>query len=81
MIESATFLVDDSDVPLLRNIVSHLTSIGYCETCIRERLGLSDLTELLWRALPIYLEEQLAVRDALNSAIDLFFLQGTISTD
>jgi carbamoyltransferase len=81
MIESATFLVDDSDVPSLRNIVSHLTSIGYCETFIRQRLGLSDLTELLWRALPIYREEQLAVRDALNSAINLFFLQGSISID
>lgn len=81
MIESATFLVDDSDVPSLRNIVSHLVSIGYCETCIRERLGLSDLTELLWRALPIYREEQLAIRDALNSAIDLFLLQGSISTE
>ena len=81
MIESATFLVDDCDVPSLRNIVSHLASIGYCERCIRERLGLSDLTEILWRALPIYREEKLAIRDALNSAIDLFFLQGTISTD
>jgi len=81
MIESATFLVDNSDVPLLRNILSHLTSIGYCETRICGRLGLSDLTELLWRALPIYREEQLTARDALNSAINLFFLQGSISTE
>lgn len=81
MIESATFLVDDSDVPALRNIVSHLAHIGYCELRVRERLGLSDLTDILWRALPIYREEHLAVRNILNLAIDLFFLQGSISRD
>lgn len=78
MIESATFWVDDSDVTSLHNILLHLGSIGYCETLIRERLGLSDLTELLWRALPIYREGRLAVRDKLNIAIDLFLLQGAI---
>jgi len=81
MIESATFLVDDSDVIALSNAVSHLASIGYCETRICERLGLSNLTEILWRALPIYREERLVMHDALDLAIDLFFLQGTISID
>jgi SAM-dependent methyltransferase len=80
MIDSATFLVDDSDVPAIRNILSHLASIGYCEKCVCERLGLSDLTELLWRALPIYREERLAARDALDLVIDIFLLQGVIST-
>jgi len=81
MIESANFMLDDSDVTALRNAISHLASIGYCETRVCERLGLSTLTELSWRALPIYREEQLLVHDALDTAIDLFFLQGTISTD
>jgi methylase of polypeptide subunit release factors len=79
--DSATFLVNDVDVPALRNAVSYLASIGYCETRVRERLGLSDLNDLLWRALPAYREEQLAVRDALAFAIDLFLLQGTIPAD
>ena len=81
MIESATFLIDDHDVPALRNVISHLVKIGYNETRVCERLGLLDLTELSWRALPIYRDEQLAVRDALNLAINLFFLQGTILID
>jgi len=81
MIESATFLVNDSDVTALSNAVSHLASIGYCETRVCKRLGLSSLTELSWRALPIYREERLIVGDALDLAIDLFFLQGTILTD
>lgn len=78
MTDSATFLVDDADVPALRNAVSHMGHIGYCEKLVCERLGLSDLTDLLWRALPIYHEEQLKVRDVLASAIDLFLLQGII---
>jgi hypothetical protein len=81
MTDSATFLVDDTDVPALRGVMSHLVRIGYSEMSVRERLGLFDLTELLWRALPIYREEQLAVRDTLDSAIDLFLLQGAIPID
>ena len=78
MTDIATFLVDDADVPALRNAVSRIARAGYCETRVRERLGLSDLNDLRWRALPIYREEQLAVRDVLASAIDLFLLQGAI---
>jgi len=81
MIEGATFLVDEVDVPVLRKAVSELASIGYYEKDICERLGLSDLTELMWRAVPIYREERLTVHDALDLAINLFFLQGNISTD
>ncbi|CAK0769874.1 S-adenosyl-l-methionine-dependent methyltransferase [Gammaproteobacteria bacterium] len=80
MIESAPFLVDDADIPALRNAVSHLARIGYCEKKIRERLRLTDLNDLLWRALPIYRKEQLSIRDPLASAIDLFLLQATIPT-
>lgn len=73
-----SFLVDDADAPALRDAMSHLARVGYSETKIRERLGLSDLIDLQWRALPIYREERLAVRDELASAIDLFLLQGAI---
>ena len=81
MTDAAAFLIDDADVPALRNAVSRIARAGYCETRVRERLGLSDLNDLRWRALPIYREEQLAVRDLLASAIDLFLLQGAIPSD
>lgn len=81
MIKSATYLVDDSDVSALRNLVSSIAGIGYCEREVRDRLGLSDLIELRWRALPIYRDEQLADRDKLDLVIDLFLLQGTISAN
>ncbi len=61
--------------------MAHLAGIGYTETGVCQRLGLSDLTELLWRALPIYRAEKLAVRDPLAAAIDLFWLQGRIPPD
>lgn len=79
MIDSATFLIDDSDVFALQNILSRLADIGYSETNVRERLGLLDLTELSWRAIPVYREERLAVRDELSLAIDFFLLQGSIT--
>lgn len=78
MNDAAPFLVDDADVRALRNSVSRIAGVGYCETQVRERLGLADITDLQWRALPVYREEQLAIRDALASAIDLFLLQGVI---
>lgn len=76
--DSATFTIDGADVPALRNAVLRIARSGYCEAGVCARLGLSDLTDLLWRAIPIYREEHLAVRDALASAIDLFLLQGAI---
>ncbi len=78
MNSSASFAIADADVPALRNAVSCLARIGYAERRIRERLGLADLTEIRWRALPIYRAEKLADRDPLASAIDLFLLQGAI---
>jgi hypothetical protein len=81
MTDPATFLVDDADIPALRDAVSRLASVGYCEKLVRERLGLADLTDLLWRALPIYRAERLATRDALAAAIDLFLLQSIIPPD
>jgi hypothetical protein len=50
--DAAAFLIDDADVPALRNAVSRIARAGYCETRVRERLGLSDLNDLRWRALP-----------------------------
>jgi len=79
--DSAAFTLDDADVQALRNAVSHVSKIGYCEALVCDRLGLSDLTSLLWRAIPIYRSRQLAERDVLAIAIDLFLLQGLISPD
>jgi hypothetical protein len=75
---SASYTIDAADVPILRNAILQFAGIGYGETSIRERLGLNDLTDLRWRALPIYREEKLAVRDSQAIAIDLFLLQGAI---
>ena len=65
-------------MPGLRSAIRHLAGIGYAEKQVRERLGLADLTDLRWRAIPIYRAEQLATRDPLAAAIDLFLLQGAI---
>jgi hypothetical protein len=76
--DSASFTVDAADVPALRSAVARLARAGYSETRVRERLGVSDLADLQWRALPIYRAQQLAERDALALAIDLFLLQGVL---
>ncbi|MGB6386807.1 MAG: methyltransferase [Terriglobales bacterium] len=79
MTEPASFLVHDADVPNLRGIVSKLAGIGYSESSIRNRLGLEDVGDLQWRAVPMYRSEHLASRDSLALAIDLFLLQGALS--
>jgi SAM-dependent methyltransferase len=81
MSEPAPFLVDDADVPALRQAVSGIGRDGYCEAAVRDRLGLQDITELHWRNLPIYRDERMAGRDPLALAIDLFLLQGTLTMD
>ena len=81
MVERASFLVDDVDVPGLRDAVSKLASIGYCESVVRARLGLDDLTGLQWRAVPIYRTSRLTRRDPLDLAIDLFLLQGALPAE
>lgn len=75
LFESASFL---DDVSALGNTLACISAVGYGETQIRKRLGLSDLNDLEWRAIPIYREEWLSIRDPLAVAIDLFLLQGTI---
>ena len=80
MTEPARFSIHDADVPDLRDIVSKLGGIGYSESFIKDRLGLEDVGDLQWRAVPMYHSERLASRDLLALAIDLFLLQGTLST-
>src|SRR5580698_7942169 len=79
--EAASFLVDPADVPGLRDVVSRVSGVGYSENRVRERLGLEDLADLQWRALPIYRAERLASRDSLDQAIDLLLLQGVLHAD
>ena len=80
MSEPAPFLVADADVSALREAVAEIGRAGYCETAVRDRLGLNDITDLTWRSLPIYRDERLAARDTLAVAIDLFLLQGAATS-
>jgi SAM-dependent methyltransferase len=80
MSEPAPFLVGHTDVPTLREAISGISRAGYNEGGVRDRLGLRDITDLYWRNLPIYREERLVERDALALAIDLFLLQGSLTT-
>ena len=81
MIDAATFSAERDDLPALRNALSHFAALGYSESGICNRLGLANIDDLQWQALPIFRDERLAQRDALASAIDLFFLQGSIPLD
>jgi hypothetical protein len=76
--EPASFLVNNADVPLLREAIAKLVRIGYVETAIRDRLGLPDFVDLHWRSVPIYRAERLSARDPLDLAIELFLLQGIL---
>ena len=80
-IQSAAFLIDKTDVPELRLAVAEIAGAGYAETAVRDRLGLADITDLKWQAVPIYREERLAERDALTLAIELFLLQGSVPSE
>jgi SAM-dependent methyltransferase len=79
--DPAPFLVDDADVPALRQAVSGIARAGYCEGAVRERLGLADIAALNWRNASIYRDELLAARDPLSLAIDLFLLEGSLAVD
>jgi len=68
----------DADSTNVSGALSRLAAIGYGEAGVRERLGLEDLAELQMRALSIYRQERLQLRDPLATAIDLFLLQGTV---
>ena len=81
MRERVAFRLDPADGPKLRESMRKLDAIGYSETRVRERLNMEDLADLQWRLLPIYCAEHLANRDPLALAIDLFLLQGAVTTD
>jgi hypothetical protein len=81
MTERAAFRLDPADGLVFRESMRKLAAVGYCESRVRERLNLEDLSDLQWRLLPIYRAEHLANRDPLALAIDLFLLQGAVTTD
>lgn len=81
MIERATFAIQEADSSRLRAIISRLASLRYSEHSIKDRLGVADLSDLQWRASPIYRSERLASRDPLASAMDLFLLQGAVTAN
>ena len=68
-------------MPALRQAISCIGRVGFCEAAVRERLGLQDITDLHWRKSCIYRDERLTGRDALALAIDLFLLQGALTMD
>jgi methylase of polypeptide subunit release factors len=77
--QSATFLIDAPDVSAIRVAIAEIARAGYSEAAVRERLGLADITELKWKALPIYRDERLTKRDAQAIAMELFLLQGNVA--
>ena len=77
--ESFGFAIETRDHRALQSIVSRVAGLGYHEKGICERLELPDISELQWRALPIYRQEKLHRRELLDLAIDLLLLQGTLA--
>jgi hypothetical protein len=77
---AAPFLVDSADVTGLRAALFRLAQVRYSESAVTERLGLPDLAELRWRSTPIYRAQHLSAGDPLALAIDLFLLQGSLSS-
>jgi SAM-dependent methyltransferase len=62
------------------SVRARLLSVGFDEAGARDRLGLRDLSDVTGKALPIYRRERLGERDPLACAIELFLLQGSLST-
>ena len=75
---SAPFLIGAHDVPAVQLAIAEIARAGYSEVAVRERLGLADITDLKWKALPIYRAERLTKRDAQALALELFLLQGDV---
>lgn len=78
MPDYSPYAVDDADVSGLQDCLARIAATGYSETAVRERLGLKDISDLQMRAIPIYRKERLARRSPLDTAIDLFLLQGVV---
>ena len=68
----------DSDPAECANALLRLSTIGYSEQAVRSRLGLGELNDLQLRATFIYRQQRLVEREPLDSAIDVFLLQGTL---
>jgi len=77
--QSASFQIDAAAVPAIRVAIAEIARAGYCEVGVRERLGLTDITELKWKGLPIYRAERLATRDVQAIAMELFLMQGDVA--
>ncbi len=77
--QAAPFGIDTGDVADFRLAVTEIAGKGYSEAAVCRRLGLGDITELKWKALPIYRDERLAERDAQALAMELFLLQGAVA--
>jgi hypothetical protein len=77
--QAAPFLIDQRDVPDFRMAMAEIAGQGYSEAAVCQRLGLGDITDLKWKALPIYRDEKLAERDAQALAMELFLLQGAVA--
>ena len=60
------------------NALLRLSTVGYSEQTVRSRLGLGEINDLQLRAAPIYRQQRLVEREPLDSAIDMFLLQGTL---
>jgi len=71
----------EADAAGFEGVLGRLAALGFSEEAVRARLGLDDLNDLQLRAAPIYRSERLHPRDPLASAIDLFVLQGMLSSD
>jgi hypothetical protein len=76
--QAAPFLIDLRDVPEFQLAVGEIARKGYTEAAVCQRLGIGDITELKWKALPIYRDERLEERDAQALAMELFLLQGAV---
>jgi carbamoyltransferase len=63
----------------VREAFLRLSDIGYDESAVCERLELEEITDITWRAIPIYRKEKLFAREPLECAIDIFLLQGALS--
>ncbi len=62
----------------VRDAFLRLGGIGYDELSVCACLGLEDITDMTWRAIPIYRRERLFARKPLECAIDIFLLQGSL---
>lgn len=61
-------------------IIKRLTDIGYSEINVCNALNISDIIDVSWRFIPIYLKTVLKEATPLNTAIKVFLLQAVVNT-